>query len=101
MTKAHDRTRPNGRAVLGDERVLADRISVVQRIAERLTDVVDLADLCQAVTSELRSGLGVTALVMVTIAEDGSGLTPLVVEGVGGETRSRLSRRASIRRAHG
>jgi GAF domain-containing protein len=70
---------------------LADRISVVQRIAERLTDVVDRADLCRAVTAELRSGLGVSALVMVAVGPDGSELTPLVVEGVSSETRSRLT----------
>lgn len=71
---------------------LVDRISVVREVAERLTDALDPAGLSRAVSEAVRSGLGASALVLAQASEEGRGFSPLLVEGVTGETREWLSR---------
>jgi GAF domain-containing protein len=91
MTEAIDPTWSASRPAHAGGHALADRISVVQNIAERLSDVVEPADLAHAVISELRSGLGATAFVLAVVSDEGSGFSPLATEGVTDGTKAWLS----------
>lgn len=71
----------------------ADRVNVVQQLAERLTRVVTVEDVVEAITAELPSGLGASAFTLAVVDADGESLATLATAGVSEETRRRMSGR--------